>query len=165
MLSDVVLSWHWNIQQYIENIRHIRVNENVTKYSGKSTVVDPFVCILMLLMWRNMFVFLSHWFTLSSPIYEVKIAKFMWPTWGPLGSCRPQVGPILASWALLSRMLLVAHRSNYGGSRVNVLRGLLWYTRKLALRSLWREWSRSNLTKINYLCNSSNISGQKYLRN
>ena len=30
------------------------------------------------------------------------IAKFMGPTWGPPGSCRPQMVPILAPWTLLS---------------------------------------------------------------
>ena len=29
-------------------------------------------------------------------------AKFMGPTWGPPGSCRPQMGPMLAPWNLLS---------------------------------------------------------------
>ena len=28
-----------------------------------------------------------------------KIARFMGPTWGPPGSCRPQMGPMLAPWA------------------------------------------------------------------
>ena len=32
-----------------------------------------------------------------------QIAKFMGPTWGPPGSCRPQMGPMLAPWTLLSR--------------------------------------------------------------
>ena len=31
-----------------------------------------------------------------------QIAKFMGPTWGPPGSCRPQMGPMLAIWILLS---------------------------------------------------------------
>ena len=31
-----------------------------------------------------------------------QIAKFMGPTWGPPGSCRPQMGSMLAPWALLS---------------------------------------------------------------
>ena len=31
-----------------------------------------------------------------------QIARFVWPTWGPPGSCRPQVGPMLTSWILLS---------------------------------------------------------------
>ena len=31
-----------------------------------------------------------------------QIAKFMWPTRGPPGSCRPQIGPMLAPWTLLS---------------------------------------------------------------
>ena len=30
-----------------------------------------------------------------------QIAKFMGPTWGPPGSCRPQMGPMLAPWTLL----------------------------------------------------------------
>ena len=30
-----------------------------------------------------------------------QIAKFMGPTWGPPGSCRPQMGPILVPWTLL----------------------------------------------------------------
>ena len=30
------------------------------------------------------------------------IAKFMGPTWGPPGSCRPQMGLILTPWTLLS---------------------------------------------------------------
>ena len=29
-------------------------------------------------------------------------ARFMGPTWGPPGACRPQVGPMLAPWILLS---------------------------------------------------------------
>ena len=31
-------------------------------------------------------------------------AKFIGPTWGPPGSCRPQMGPMLAPWTLLSGM-------------------------------------------------------------
>ena len=31
-----------------------------------------------------------------------QIARFMGPTWGPPGSYRPQMGPILALWILLS---------------------------------------------------------------
>ena len=30
-----------------------------------------------------------------------QIARSMGPTWGPPGSCRPQMGPILAPWTLL----------------------------------------------------------------
>ena len=34
-----------------------------------------------------------------------QIAKFMGPTWDPPGTCRPQMGPILAPWTLLSGLL------------------------------------------------------------
>ena len=39
---------------------------------------------------------------LWSPFYptlHTQIAKFMEPTWGPPGSCRPQMGPMLTPWA------------------------------------------------------------------
>ena len=31
-----------------------------------------------------------------------QVARFMGPTWGPPGSCRSQMGPMLAPWTLLS---------------------------------------------------------------
>ena len=34
--------------------------------------------------------------------------RFMGPTWDPPGSCRPQVGPILAPWTLLSGVTFVS---------------------------------------------------------
>ena len=33
---------------------------------------------------------------------STQITKFMGPAWGPPGSCRPQMGPMLAPWTLLS---------------------------------------------------------------
>ena len=39
----------------------------------------------------------------SQSIWQLtQIAKFMGPTWDQPGSCRPQVGPMLAPWTLLS---------------------------------------------------------------
>ena len=39
---------------------------------------------------------------LDSNMHSTQIAKFMGPTWGPPGSCRPQMGPMLAPWTLPS---------------------------------------------------------------
>ena len=36
-----------------------------------------------------------------------QIARFMGPTWGPPGSCRPQMGPMLAQWTLLSGNIFI----------------------------------------------------------
>ena len=36
--------------------------------------------------------------------WSTHIAKIIGPTWGPPGSCRPQMGPMLAPWTLLSGM-------------------------------------------------------------
>ena len=40
--------------------------------------------------------------SLTNAGLATQIAKFMGPTWGPPGSCRPQMGPMLAPWTLLS---------------------------------------------------------------
>ena len=37
-----------------------------------------------------------------------QVARLMGPTWGPRGSCRPQVGPMLAPWTLPSGKLYTA---------------------------------------------------------
>ena len=42
------------------------------------------------------------WENISIRLTSSQIAKFMGPTWGPPGSCRPQMGPMLAPWTLLS---------------------------------------------------------------
>ena len=39
--------------------------------------------------------------------YETLIARYMGPTWGPLGSDRTLVGPMLAPWTLLSGEFLL----------------------------------------------------------
>ena len=46
---------------------------------------------------------------------SAQMAKFMGPTWGPLGSCRPQMGPVLAPRILLSGIFskLSHHFSNF----------------------------------------------------
>ena len=38
----------------------------------------------------------------ADTLLQSKIAKFMGPTWDPPGSCRPQMGSMLAPWTLLS---------------------------------------------------------------
>ena len=46
--------------------------------------------------------------------WTTQIAKFMGPTWDPPGSCRPQMGPMLAPRTLLSGYCyngIIAHRS------------------------------------------------------
>ena len=48
---------------------------------------------------------------LIGSLYRHQITKFMGPTWGPSGSCRPQMGPMLAPWTLLSEPLY-AHQIN-----------------------------------------------------
>ena len=43
--------------------------------------------------------------------FTAQIAKFIGSTWGPPGSWRPQVGPMLAPWTLLSVCFMVQQQS------------------------------------------------------
>ena len=44
-------------------------------------------------------------YMLKVSISGIVLARFMGPTWGPPGSCRPQLGPMLTPWTLLSRLV------------------------------------------------------------
>ena len=48
-----------------------------------------------------------------------QVAKFMGPIWGPPGSSRPQMGPMLAPWTLLSGVLLESHLKPFFGFLVS----------------------------------------------
>ena len=52
--------------------------------------------------WRQRWHHDKSWFSVlhMGGIYS-HITKFMGPTWGPPGSCRSQMGPMLAPWTLL----------------------------------------------------------------
>ena len=52
----------------------------------------------------KMTTFLSQWWT-KKLLNITQITKFMGPTWGPPGSCRPQMSPMLTLWTLLSGLL------------------------------------------------------------
>ena len=51
--------------------------------------------------WGQSVAFRILWVGSVMPIYA-QIARFMGPTWGPPGSCQPQMAPMLAPWTLLS---------------------------------------------------------------
>ena len=59
------------------------------------------VCICLGIYWmENRYSF--QWTSLLLIQSCTLIARFMWPTWGPSGADRTQVGPMLAPWTLLS---------------------------------------------------------------
>ena len=57
--------------------------------------------------------------THNCQLINAQIAKFMGPTWGPPGSCRPQMGPMLAPWTLpptnVGPMNLATYLATYQG--------------------------------------------------
>ena len=92
----------------------------------------------------------DHWMTWwDFTMWQVtkriaQIARFMWPTYGPPGSCRPQVSHMLATWTLLSGspcnggsmlqifmdVLVVVFRRN----------ALIWKITKTCFLAISRPW-------------------------
>ena len=64
-----------------------------------------------------------------------QIAKFMGPTWGPPGSCRPQMGPMLAPWTLLSGYLLMIEFHLFNCSLLS-----------FKVANIWKHFRPTNLT-------------------
>ena len=69
-----------------------------------------------------------------------QIAKFIGPTWGPPGSCWPQMGPMLAPWTLLS--------GSWMGSISNRLFQLSSFV--LEIPCAWNGWIGSLSTRISF---------------
>ena len=73
------------------------------------------------------------WKCIPSGIHQLsaQIAKFMGPKWGPPGSWRPHVGPMMAPWTLLS------------GSRLMLLMCVfvdIWAQGRICLLAVTRNW-------------------------
>ena len=84
-----------------------------------------------------------------------QIAKFMGPTWGPPGSCRPQMGPMLAPWTLLSGVSLHGIHRNSDDSLQDIFQNYgisIWLMQCDALSCSVPHW---NLYKKMYLKESS----------
>ena len=112
---------------------------------------------------------------LSNDIWQLHIllisqtARFMGPTWGPSGSCRPQMGLVLAPWTLLSGMgqwaLHLEHQNRckllFSMSFITVLRKNI--DRNMRLQScIWIRAVTSNddmeLYPISNSCNKVTLS-------
>ena len=55
-----------------------------------------------------------------------QIAKFMGPIWGRPVSCRPQMGPMLAPWTLLSGSYCISCLNNTPNSKIRYSGNLVW---------------------------------------
>ena len=88
--------------------------ENAVHIFRKGYFTDTWTIIkfnaVCLALWQLQSCYLAAEATVKNTcqIYS-QIAKFMRPTWGPPGSCRPRKGPMLASWTLLSRFCISSH--------------------------------------------------------
>ena len=79
-----------------------------------------------------------------------QIARFMGPTWGPSGSCRPQMGPMLAPWTLLSGMVgwsisnwWQIDQPDQGTGQDGHLVGTIWSNAEQKIKDKW-NWKKRN---------------------
>ena len=92
------------ILRYIMDSR-IHIDSKKWTYFGMKNLCNQqtvlYECMMKICSWR---VKTSHCFILRSKVTQ--ITNFMGLTWGPPGSCQPQMGPVLAPWTLLSGKLI-----------------------------------------------------------
>ena len=83
-----------------------------------------------------------------------QIARFMGPTWDPHGSCRPQMGPMLAPWTLLSGLLWVM-KEHQNPTMATILFNAAKYICAILRNKGWRLVINPCIT-----CFDCNLSGQ-----
>ena len=85
------------------------------------TFSNTFLWMKMIVFWFNF-----HWSLFLLTMISL-IARFMGPTWGPSGVDRTQVGPMLATWTLLSGLALIqVMASHWTGDKQLPDRVLIW---------------------------------------
>ena len=91
-------------------------------------------------IYHTVYVLMSNWYIFHLMLIFNKIifwllpqiTKFMGPIWGPPGSCRPQMGPMLAPWSMLSGYSFQLYMSQFAYNYLLFLPGhrkmssLLW---------------------------------------
>ena len=108
--SNVILFLHLFIHRYLHKcpcsrFLHRRCVE-CYYFIARSTTTE--MCITKILA---CVVLTAGGGTKCSAWYSHTQIEFMGPTWGPPGSCRPQMGPLLAPWTLLSGYIQIAGKS------------------------------------------------------
>ena len=80
-------------------INRYRRHDDIPRVSFHNCLLFCYIVILALICWAAKQRRQTHQ---NNP----DIAKLMGPTWGPSGSCRTQMGPMLVPWTLLSGNIL-----------------------------------------------------------
>ena len=136
LISPWLLWWppaesHYNIYDHsvVGYVSHAHSIVLLYSVGNKITTTTQYISALSMKVatraWQHL-----RWKTDSNVCIKViitQIAKFMGPTWGPPGTCRPQMGPMLAPWTLLSGKALWV-RYNPLASSLNALDLALGYS-------------------------------------
>ena len=98
----------------------------------------------MKITWKNEIIL--NW----SESIPIQMAKFMGPTWGPPGSCRPQMGPMFAPWTWLSgKSCCMNHHLNLSN---DFYRQAPYYSQRSAYSDYWLFVARQHHIKLQSKC-------------
>ena len=105
-MTELFLFINWQAVKHSNNRRLQKLGIHTTKLRTIEKKATEYTCSYF----TAVMVSACTWSHSDLPTHysnwQAQIAKFLGPTWGPPGSCRPQVGPMLAPWTLLSGGLL-----------------------------------------------------------
>ena len=98
-----------------------RKDLTIMQWSSTNKIADAILyCFLFS---NNLLIYIwCEWHVRQVFASNTQIAMFMGPTWGPSGSCRPQLGPMLAPWTLLSGNLNMNRAGTTKKATANVLK-------------------------------------------
>ena len=102
---------------------------------------------------------------IAGPREDSQRAKFMGPTWGPPGSCRPQMVPKLSLWTLLlgDGIQLGLYRGKGTEQTIFVTKVLIWIVCYGRSKGTSTHQSRDQMTAIFHTTFSNAFSSIKYM--
>ena len=107
-LPEPMMTYILSIELLGTNLSEIRIG--MLSFSFKKMHLNLYSAKMAAILSRRDGLILASSSELRRRDYNGKtsqITKFMGPTWAPPGSCRPQMGPMLAPWTWLSGISII----------------------------------------------------------
>ena len=154
ILSD---HWFWGFQRSFSNLIHCHMTEQhpekldikftafVFCWWNRSCNTELECYFIGSVNWSDSLLtsYLSH-------KAAAQITRFTGPTWGPPGSCRPQMGPMLAPWTLLSGCTTYIYYDIMKNQNVWLQHNFLFHWKLMRMYSMqYIFWLKHKLFKTN----------------
>ena len=136
-----VLSYYSCLQLPVPLVHgRFRAGYLVPHVATEHMLTQQSVAPLAVMVWQLVLLVPTTWRTAQRLLcVSSLIARFMGPTWGPSGTDKTQVGPMLAPWTLLSKLVCpqkqwaCGSEHWYNGKTINVIKIDIWNCKMLRL--------------------------------